>query len=203
MPRNEEGEYELLLGNRQLLSIFVIIVVLFGIFFAMGYITGKNSGGAAIAASKPPAAAPVSSAPADQPAPDQTPKASAAGGAVIPPPSANPAPTQSEPATAPAPTTASTEKPSAPASAAATPPGSDVAEPAPGETFLQITAVARHDAELMSDTLNKRGFSARIAPSHTGLFRVLVGPVHDAASLARLRSSLEDAGFRNTIVRKY
>ena len=41
MPKNEDGEFELILGNRQLLTVFFIVVVLFGIFFAMGYVLGR------------------------------------------------------------------------------------------------------------------------------------------------------------------
>ena len=44
-----EGEYELVLGNRQLLSAFFIIVILFGVFFTMGYVVGRNSAPAAAA----------------------------------------------------------------------------------------------------------------------------------------------------------
>ena len=43
MPKNEDGEFELILGNRQLLSVFFIVVVLFGVFFTMGYIVGRNN----------------------------------------------------------------------------------------------------------------------------------------------------------------
>lgn len=197
MPRNEEGEYELLLGNRQLLSVFVIVVVLLGIFFAMGYVAGKNSGAPILAASKPGEAAPAEQAAAPSNG-NPSPKASAASGEVAAPP------TDAAPVPVPVP------PPQASAEAAAKPSPvvdrdslRDVAEPASGQTFLQITAVARHDAELVSDTLNKRNFPARIAPGPKGLYRVLVGPVRDAASLARLRTSLEEAGFRNPIVRKY
>ena len=42
MARNEDGEFELVLGNRQLLSGFFIVVVLLGVVFSMGYIVGKN-----------------------------------------------------------------------------------------------------------------------------------------------------------------
>src|ERR1700758_468058 len=48
-----DGEYELVLGNRQLLSAFFIIVILFGVFFTMGYVVGRNSAPAS-AASLPP-----------------------------------------------------------------------------------------------------------------------------------------------------
>jgi len=40
---NEEGEFELILGNRQLLSVFFIVVILLGLFFTMGYIVGQHS----------------------------------------------------------------------------------------------------------------------------------------------------------------
>ncbi|MCI0364063.1 MAG: hypothetical protein L0219_09300, partial [Phycisphaerales bacterium] len=43
MPRNDDGEFELVLGNRQLLSGFFIVVILFGVFFTMGYIVGRHS----------------------------------------------------------------------------------------------------------------------------------------------------------------
>src|SRR5258707_9617654 len=43
MPRNDDGEFELILGNKQLLSVFFIMVILLGVFFTMGYIVGRNS----------------------------------------------------------------------------------------------------------------------------------------------------------------
>jgi len=46
MPRNDEGEFELVLGNSQLLSGFFIVVMLFGIFFSLGYIVGRHSAAA-------------------------------------------------------------------------------------------------------------------------------------------------------------
>src|SRR4051794_6620105 len=44
MPRNDDGEFELILGNKQLLSVFFIVIILLGVFFTMGYIVGRNSG---------------------------------------------------------------------------------------------------------------------------------------------------------------
>ena len=43
MRNNETGEFELVVGNRQLLSGFAIVVLLFGVGVAMGYIVGRNS----------------------------------------------------------------------------------------------------------------------------------------------------------------
>src|ERR1700744_1611647 len=49
MAKNEDGEFELILGNRQLLSVFFIVVILLGVFFTMGYIVGHNSGPSPVA----------------------------------------------------------------------------------------------------------------------------------------------------------
>src|SRR5579871_5350415 len=38
-----DGEHELVLGNKQLLSAFFVVVVLLGVFFTMGYFVGKNT----------------------------------------------------------------------------------------------------------------------------------------------------------------
>lgn len=66
MPKNEDGEFELTLGNRQLLSMFFVVVVLLAVFFVMGYIVGRNS----TPSSEPPVARKTDSKPiaADTPA---------------------------------------------------------------------------------------------------------------------------------------
>src|SRR5215470_2206268 len=43
MRNNETGEYELVVGNKQLLSGFFIVVLLCAVAFAMGYVVGENS----------------------------------------------------------------------------------------------------------------------------------------------------------------
>src|ERR1700691_1565015 len=85
MKNNETGEFELVMGNKQLLFGFFVVVVLFGVFFVMGYIVGRNStpagqlaanrdqsGGAAPAHARP------GGAPGSAP-PTQTPPKAAAG----------------------------------------------------------------------------------------------------------------------------
>src|SRR3979409_2480226 len=78
MKNNETGEFELVVGNKQLLSGFFIVVLLFAVAFAMGYVVGQNtqrparlaSDGAQPtipsnpAASRPHPASPVPAAPA-------------------------------------------------------------------------------------------------------------------------------------------
>src|SRR5580658_4552776 len=43
MDNDNDGERELVLGNRQLLGIFFVATLLCGVFFAMGYVVGGNS----------------------------------------------------------------------------------------------------------------------------------------------------------------
>jgi cell division protein FtsN len=73
MPTREDGEFEVLLGNRQLLSVFFIVVILLAVFFTMGYVLGRSSGPASVAVrpaapSPPPAAEKPASTFAEVPA---------------------------------------------------------------------------------------------------------------------------------------
>jgi cell division septation protein DedD len=43
MAQNDEGEFELVIGNRQLLLVFGVLLVLLGVLFTMGYLIGKNN----------------------------------------------------------------------------------------------------------------------------------------------------------------
>ena len=43
-----EGEKELVLGNKQLISLFFVVVALCGVFFAMGYMIGRNTSKSAV-----------------------------------------------------------------------------------------------------------------------------------------------------------
>ncbi len=44
MPKNEDGEFEIVLGNKLILSVFFLVIILLSVFFVMGYILGQNSG---------------------------------------------------------------------------------------------------------------------------------------------------------------
>lgn len=82
MARADDGEFELILGNRQLLSVFFVVVMLLGVFFAMGYIVGKssipaeaklaNKSGPIIVDPKNPRSSYESSPAGSQPAPENT-----------------------------------------------------------------------------------------------------------------------------------
>src|SRR6266851_3847750 len=188
MPRNDEGEFELVLGNSQLLSGFFIVVMLFGIFFSLGYIVGRHSS---------PAPMNTTAAASQEPVPMR-----AASPAGPPPGQAEVVPVDSKRSQAPAP-----EIPVAgtrPATAAAETPhpaeahradGSGVSEPAPG-SYLQVAAPKRSAADGVVESLKNMGIAAVLAPGpNEDTVRVLVGPL-EAGSIGKMRVDLESAGFK-------
>ena len=221
MPKNDEGEFELVLGNRQLISVFVIVVVLLGVFFSMGYIVGRNSsGGAAEIARNDKAKPEQSTEPSDGASPETpdqtgTPAPADAPLAANPDTSSSTPPEITKPArpealppahTKPEQARAQETKPKPsplPPPAAPTQHAAAAGDPASGE-YWQVVATARPDAEIIAEALGKKGFHVVLAPApKDGIFRVLVGPLADAPTQAQTRTGLESAGFKNPIMRKY
>jgi cell division septation protein DedD len=207
MPKTEDGEFELILGNRQLLSVFFIVVVLLGVFFTMGYIVGRNSapaGGTDLGRANEPKPALVDRQ--NQPSPAGEPivqmdRNEPAGGEGTRPPQ-TPAPEQPKPRTeraSPPPTESRpVEPPPAAKSKPAPPPASqNPGEPQAGAYYLQVAAVARPEAELFVDVLARRGFNAiYVQHPDQALYRVLVGPFRDTAAVSQARTDLNNAGFK-------
>jgi len=222
LPKNDEGEFELILGNRQLISVFVIVVVLLGLFFSMGYIVGRNSSPVANATETARADKPGSDPHPAEPAPSDSSSPAAPSDAPAQP-LVNAAPDDPAPATTPPSITTQPERPAAappvakpaaskagkpkpsPAAEATPPPErASVASQLPAGQYWQVVATARPDAEIIAETLAKKGFHAVLAPApKDGVFRVLVGPLPDAPAQAQTRTALEAAGFKNPIMRKY
>jgi len=211
MRNDETGEYELVVGNRQLLGGFFIVVLLCAAAFAMGYVVGENThtsrpvetalspNGPKPMDATPDAAAPDTRAASPSPAapsnplPDVPPDskgAETAPAASSPQPVTQPArdlesqpppPVKREPATAPAPRA--------------------VAESAPGQ-YWQVTATTnRNSAETLVQSLRDKGFPAVLSTGADNLTHVMVGPYKDTASLGRAKTDLENNGF-SQLVRK-
>jgi cell division septation protein DedD len=193
MRNNETGEFELVVGNRQLLSGFFIVVLLFAVAFAMGYVVGQNS----------PRSAKAETAAATSAVTEPRPQAAAA--AAPPPPAAEPAPQPSDTAPAaqasaeapPQPTTQPAREPekAAPVNPDAAPVYADL--PGPAGSFWQVIAVAEPDAQVIAGALKKKGFSAFLTPGPKGLMRVMVGPYSDSAAMGKAKTDLAAAGFPN------
>ena len=185
MPKNEDGEFELILGNRQLLSVFFIVVILLGVFFTMGYIVGRNSGT-------------LTADVAATPAPDGKPPVAEPPAAKTPEPAPAPAaPTETAPQqpakeaeAEPAP-----ERPK-PEKVKAEPVRAGGSHPAAGQTYLQLAATSKHEADIMVDVLRKKSFKSMAAEidEKPGTYRVLVGPITDTTA-NKMRADLQGAGF--------
>jgi cell division septation protein DedD len=199
MRNNETGEFELVVGNKQLLSGFFIVVLLFAVAFAMGYVVGQNTqrpvklaseGGAAgtaantaAADARPQPASPVTPVPVSSPPPAPD---AAAGQA----PPTDPA---SQPTTQPA--QGSQGAAQKPVTAPATP-GIVASSELPPGSFWQVLAVKPEVAEAIRQTLKDKGFQVSLTPGTNNLTRVLVGPYNDSPSLGRAKTALETAGFQ-------
>jgi hypothetical protein len=179
LPKNEDGEFELILGNRQLLSVFFIVVILLGVFFTMGYIVGRNSG--TTTAELTPVAGVDARPPATTEAPARAPE---------------PAPAQAPSA----PTETAPQQPATPAPVAEREPEPPKrvsgSHPVAGQTYLQLAATSQHEADIMVDVLRKKSFRAMAAEidEKPGTFRVLVGPITDTTA-NKMRADLQGAGF--------
>ena len=206
-----EGEHELVLGNKQLLSAFFVVVVLLGVFFTMGYFVGKNTatsgynaGPASSSGGQRPDAAgkPIdTSSSAPTPAPDSTTPATSDTTA-----SSSPGPAPDNPSSAPAapPINAKPETHSEPLTSAANsdPSRGEMAQPTAEQKYLQVSAVRRPDADNMVKVLKERGFPALLGESSKqGLYRVLVGPFRTNTELAHAKSELKSKGFDSIVAR--
>jgi cell division protein FtsN len=223
MSSGSATETEILLGNKHLLAIFFVIAVLLGVAFTGGYMVGRTSFDkkTVSVASMPPDPAPAAAAPASTTA------------WVTKSVGAAPAEATAGDLARHAPSGASVEK-TAPIRKAALHSGSDAEadvplgarkkekQPVPatpessetvnagyapqnGQTFLQVAAVGRNEAEAVADVLHKKGFPAHSVakPGNTNIYRVLIGPIRDSGDLSSTRDSLRKTGFREVIVQRY
>jgi cell division protein FtsN len=209
-----DGEHELVLGNKQLLSAFFVVVVLLGVFFTMGYFVGKNTATAGFNSGSSAASGGDRPDPAGKPLDSGTPASSApppdsTTAATDPHSSAPAAPETSAPSTPVAPPvdTKPETKPAAPPtdrpSAEAAPADKEaMAEPSSEQKYLQVSAVRRPDADNMVKVLRERGFPALLGESSKqGLYRVLVGPFKTTTELGHAKADLKAKGFDSIVAK--
>jgi cell division septation protein DedD len=211
MPRTDEGQYELVLGNRQLVSGFFVLIILFAVFLTLGYVLGRNSlakEDKTSARSTGAVSAPIAS-PVEEPAAPTRPT----GSSTRPSPSAGATASSSAPAavveeqavTETRQTAAEPEPSPVPQTKAQQILSSKVRviTPRKGDTFIQVAAIGRAEAELMAEQLQKNGFRTFISEvPGRDLFRVLIGPFETTAKLNETRKKLEGQGI-SSIVQRY
>jgi hypothetical protein len=223
LPAEAPEEFEIVLGRRQIASLLFVATVILAVLSAVSYLAGKSispkerPGVPAV----PAVAAVTGSMPAAEvlpPAPT-APTIDAHITSTSPPPAATPAiaaakspalnrsiPNASTITVAPM-TVALRSVASRGAAPAVLPEVSTeapmFAEPVGGAMYLQMGAVDKGAAAIFAEGLRKRGFPSFVAtgPNAT-LFRVLIGPLRDAAAYARTKDALDRIGV-NTFGRTY
>jgi len=218
--REKKNGGDFILESRHLVGLFLLLVVIFGVVFTLGYLMGRSqydsrvraavglpSGTAAPAA---PAAAPPVAKSKTTPPPDdsQVPKKNsdwdfyhsadpqAAADHLQPVPKAvvpSAPPAAPKPVAAP-PKIAKPAKPSGDASGPLIPKGA---------IMLQVAAVLhQEDALALAQALQQKKFPAFVlTPGADKLYRVQVGPYSDNQSAAAARQQLEAKGFKSIIKR--
>lgn len=206
-----DGERELVLGNKQLLSAFFVVVTLLGVFFTMGYFVGKNTATAGFNMGQ------AASGGGTRPDPAGKPTDTAAMTGSLPPDSTSPVvdpnvpatPLPPGPAVTPSPTPKSEARSEAKPAAKTdfpidAPPAKTEARESPGgeEMYLQISAVRRPDADNLAKVLSERGFPSLLRESSKpGLYRVLVGPFKTNGEMGRTKADLKAKGFESIVAK--
>lgn len=211
---------DFVLESRHLVGLFMLLVVIFGVVFTLGYLLGRSQYDAKLrAAVGPPPGSEVQAAPA-VPKPKgkadtenaQLPKknsdwdfyhsADQQAPADRLQPASKSLPASSSPAAAPKPAAASsvsskTAKPANPSSV-----GEDGLVPK-GAIMLQVAAVLHQDDALaLAQALQQKKFPAFVlTPGADKLYRVQVGPYTDNQTAASARQQLEAQGFKSIIKR--
>jgi cell division protein FtsN len=173
MARNNEGEFEMVLGNKQLLSLFFLVVVLFAVFFSLGYMVGRSVGPTPTLAAQPVAPEPAPAPPETRPSP-------------TPPP-----PAAQEPRTEPV--VKFEPEPQVRTEAPAPLVVRDI--------HLQLAAVrVKEDAEALVETLRQKGYEVQLnSQTRDGWHRVIVGPFASERAAQEMKAKLEKDGYRSIL----
>lgn len=221
------GAGERVLESRHVIGLFLLMLVFSGVFFALGYVMGRNQyggqvnaanngmGGAEPLVSAKPDVAPKKAAAAHNDSGDSDPatsttsdstwdiydkeKSSKVSPHLEPVPKSAPTPPTSR--------QVSTRN-SAPAVAPPRAPVERSSANAPlvpnGAIVLQVAALARQDDALaLAGSLQRKHFSAYVQSPHKDkYYRVQVGPFKDQKSADAAKKGLESAGFKAFAVKR-
>jgi DedD protein len=209
----KRGGGDRVLESRHLVSLFLGVVLLCGVFFTLGYVMGHNQYGGPVhafdsldnpaAPARPSAKPKVAEAP---PAPANTEwdfyskknENHMDPAAKLAVPTVAPSPAVAARAENPAPAAPDTGAKTAPASARFQAP-----KMIKGSVVLQVAAVTHQsDALAVADALQQKRFpSFVVTPSTDNFYRVQVGPYTDEKAADSAKAALDHAGFKAIIKR--
>ncbi len=215
-----------MLESRHLVGLFLLLVVIFGVVFTLGYLMGRSQfdpklrasvgvppGSDAPAAPAAPAASTGAKSKAKlEPEDAQVAKKNsdwdfyhsadpqASADHLQPPPKPAPSPAPVKPAPAPKPAPAAVSKTAKPAKFSAG--GADTLIPK-GTIMLQVAAVLHQDDALaLAQALQQKKFPAIVIPPGADkYYRVQVGPYADNQAATNGRKDLEAKGFKSIFKR--
>jgi cell division septation protein DedD len=213
---------DFVLESRHLVGLFMLLVVIFGVVFTLGYLLGRSQDGTKLSAAiktvddvDPPAAAPVAKSKAKADNNNATPPQSGSDWDFYH--SAEPKTTEDHLQPPPVKNVSAKETVAAPkpveSSHKSLKPGKSAAAPldAPlipkGKIMLQVAAVTSEgDALALAQALQQKKFSAfvippRRAPGSDKFYRIQVGPYADNQSASAARQDLEAKGFKSIVKR--
>lgn len=210
MAVRPEGEFELVLGNRQLFGVLGIVVILLGIFFAMGFFAGRSvsqtQANPTTATKRAVEPSPPAQDSAQNTLPATPPKFPPAAEPEPAPAAANDAAPKKEekPAAHEKKETAAAKKAEPPTPKAAVSKGTDqVVIPAPG-TYLQVASTRLSEAQSLAALLRKHQFHVVLAESPKAeLTRVLVGPFTSPEATTEARAKLKSLDIAKPYPVKY
>src|ERR1700737_2430045 len=213
--KEKKGGGDFVLESRHLVGLFMLLVVIFGVVFTLGYLLGRSQYDTRLnaAVGKPLKDDPRISTPALKPKvkpeiPDAAPSPKKSDWDFYH--SAEPKTTEDH--LQPPKKTVAAAQPAAPKPAAAppkpvTPPNNSAPAGAPlvanGAIMLQVAAVQREgDAMALAQALQQKKFPAFvITPGPDKYYRVQVGPYADTQSATNARHDLEAKGFKSIVKR--
>jgi cell division septation protein DedD len=174
VKNKETGEFELVIGNAQIISGFFILALLLAVFFAMGFIVARAKYQQEPAATTASSTQPELRHPTPVPAPAETKSEPPAEEAAKPP------------ADAAQPTRATETKVEPPPEPADSNPG----------TYWQVASTSDlNAARALLQSMKDMGLPASLSPGPNNFTRVLVGPYTDNSTLAKVKTQLENAGL--------
>ena len=188
----------LIIGDRKLLCVFFIVVILLGLLFSMCHVA-RNSAPVAVTDVNPTRATEtkplVVESLASRPV-EPLPGKSASRASITTAqqqPAETPKPPKSETAKAEPAKPVKTEKAEREGATKLSP----VSGSAPSGTYLQLAAGPKAEVDIMVDVLRQKKFAVITAeiPGKLGLFRVLVGPLAET-EINKTKTDLQSAGFQ-------
>ncbi|HWX37943.1 MAG TPA: SPOR domain-containing protein [Candidatus Sulfotelmatobacter sp.] len=217
--KNKSSGGDFILEGRHLVGLFLLLVVIFGVVFTLGYLMGRSQYDAKLRASVgSPVGFETEAAPLDakskaRPQPEDAPppkknsdwdfyhsaEPQTAPDHLQPPPKPAVAKSSAQPTASSKPATAS-PKPAKPVKATS---GTDSPLIPKGSIILQVAAVLHQDDALaLAQALQQKKFPAFVLPPGADkYYRVQVGPYADNPAATKARQDLEDKGFKSIIKR--